>query len=45
MNKHKKVMKQIVEETMIKVKPFEAVCPECGRIVEVEVRPTSNFQQ
>lgn len=45
MNKHKKVMKQIVEETMVKVKPFEAVCPECGRVVEVEVRPSSNFQQ
>lgn len=45
MNKHKKVMKQIVEETMVKVKPFEAICPECGRVVEVEVRPSSNFQQ
>ena len=45
MNKHKKVLKQIVEETICKVKPFTAVCPECGRVVEVEVRPTSNFQQ
>ena len=45
MNKHKKVLKQIVEETIVKVKPFTAVCPECGRVVEVEVTPTSNFQQ
>ena len=45
MNKHKKVLKQIVDETIVKVKPFTTVCPECGRVVEVEVRPTSNFQQ
>ena len=45
MNKHKKVLKQIVEETIVKVKPFKTVCPECGRVVEVEVTPTSNFQQ
>lgn len=45
MNKHKKVLRQIVEETIVKVKPFKAVCPECGRVVEVEVMPTSNFQQ
>lgn len=45
MAKHKKVLKQIVDETIVKVKPFTAVCPECGRVVEVEVRPSSNFQQ
>ena len=45
MAKHKKVLKQIVEESIVKVKPFQAVCPECGRIVEVEVTPSSNFQQ
>lgn len=45
MAKHKKVLKQIVEETIVKAKPFMAVCPECGRVVEVEVRPSSNFQQ
>ena len=45
MNKHKKVFKQIVEESIVKVKPFITYCPECGREVEVEVRPTSNFQQ
>ena len=45
MNKHKKVFKQIVEESIVKVKPFITYCPECGRQVEVEVRPTSNFQQ
>ena len=45
MAKHKKVLKQIVDETIVKAKPFTALCPECGRVVEVEVRPTSNFQQ
>ena len=45
MAKHKKVFEQIVNETIIKVKPFETICPECGRVVEVEVRPSCNFQQ
>lgn len=45
MAKHKKVLRQIVDETIVKPKPFKAVCPECGRVVEVEVRPTANFQQ
>ena len=45
MASHKKVFKQIIDETIIKVKPFIDYCPECGREVEVEVRPTSNFQQ
>ena len=45
MASHKKVMKQIVDETIVKVKPFITYCPECGREVEVEVTPTSNFQQ
>mgnify|MGYP003304519121 CR=1 FL=1 len=45
MAKHKKVFKQIVEESIVKVKPFITYCPECGRQMEVEVRPTSNFQQ
>ena len=45
MAKHKKVLKQIVDETIVKAKPFTAVCPECGRVVEVEVRPSCNFQQ
>lgn len=43
--KHKKVLKQMVDETIVKVKPFITYCPECGRVVEVEVRPSSNFQQ
>ena len=45
MAKHKKVLKQIVEESLVKAKPFITYCPECGRQMEVEVRPTSNFQQ
>lgn len=45
MAKHKKVLKQIVDETIVKAKPFITYCPECGREMEVEVRPTSNFQQ
>ena len=45
MAKHKKVLRQIVDETIVKIKPFKAICPECGRVVEVEVRPSSNFQQ
>jgi len=45
MASHKKVLKQIIDETIIKTKPFIDYCPECGREVEVEVRPTSNFQQ
>ena len=45
MAKHKKVLKQIVEESIVKAKPFTTYCPECGRMMEVEVRPTANFQQ
>lgn len=43
--KDKKLLKQIVEETIIKIKPFMLICESCGRVTEVEVRPTSNFQQ
>lgn len=43
--KDKKLLKQIVEETLVKIKPFVVVCDECERETEVEVTPTSNFQQ
>lgn len=43
--KHKKVFEKIIEETIVKIKPFITYCPECGGEVEVEVTPTSNFQQ
>ena len=34
-----------VNETLVKIKPFTVVCDECDRETEVEVMPTSNFQQ
>ena len=45
MAKDKKLLKQIVNETIIKIKPFTLLCESCGRETEVEVTPTSNFQQ
>lgn len=45
MAKDKKVLKEIVDETIIKIKPFTLICDACGRETEVVVRPTSNFQQ
>ena len=45
LGKDKKLVKQIVDETLIKIKPFTVVCEECDRETEVEVTPTSNFQQ
>ena len=41
----KKVAKAIEDETVIMLKPFKKICEECGRITEVVVQPTSNFQQ
>lgn len=43
--KDKKVLKQIVDETIVKVEPFKLLCESCGRETEVVVSPTSNFQQ
>ena len=43
--KDKKLLKQIVDETLVKIKPFVVVCDDCDRETEVEVTPTSNFQQ
>ena len=43
--KDKKILKQIVDETIIKVEPFKVICEACGRETEVLVTPTSNFQQ
>ena len=38
-------IKQIVDETIVKVEPFKLLCEACGRETEVVVSPTSNFQQ
>ena len=45
MAKDKKLAKQIIEETIVSVKPFTLICESCGRETEVVVAPTSNFQQ
>ena len=45
MAKDKKILKQIVDETIIKIEPFTLLCESCGRETEVVVSPTSNFQQ
>lgn len=41
----KKICKQIVDETLVKLNPFKVICEECGEETEVEVTPSSNFQQ
>ena len=43
--KDKKKLKQIIDETIIKIQPFTLLCESCGRETEVVVSPTSNFQQ
>ena len=43
--KDKKILKQIIDETIIKIQPFTLLCEACGRETEVVVSPTSNFQQ
>ena len=45
LGKDKKLLKQIVDETIIKVEPFTLLCESCGRETEVVVSPTANFQQ
>ena len=45
MAKDKKLLKQIINETIIKIEPFKLICESCGRETEVVVSPTSNFQQ
>ena len=45
MAKDKNLLKQIVDETIVKVQPFTLLCESCGRETEVVVSPTSNFQQ
>lgn len=45
MAKDKKLLKQIIDETIIKVEPFKLLCESCGRETEVVVTPTANFQQ
>ena len=41
----KKILRQIADETIVKVKPFIHICDECEEETEVQVTPTSNFQQ
>lgn len=43
--KDKKLLRQIMDETIIKIEPFRLFCESCGRETEVVVAPTSNFQQ
>ena len=43
--KDKKTCRQIVDETLVKLKPFKVICEDCGEETEVEVTPSSNFQQ
>lgn len=43
--KDKKKLEKVIEDSIVKLKPFKVVCEECGRETEVEVTPTSNFQQ
>ena len=45
MAKDKKLLKQIIDETIVKIEPFTLICESCGRETEVVVSPTSNFQQ
>lgn len=44
-NKDKKVLDAITDETIVKLKPFSVWCDNCLQDTEVEVTPTSNFQQ
>lgn len=43
--KDKKLCRQIVDETLVKLEPFKVICEECGEETEVQVTPSSNFQQ
>lgn len=43
--KDKKLLKEIVDKTIVKIEPFKLICESCGRETEVLVTPTSNFQQ
>lgn len=45
MAKDKKLLKEILDKTIIKIQPFKLMCESCGRETEVLVSPTSNFQQ
>lgn len=45
--KHKdvKILRQIEQETVSKVKPLKVICPMCGENMEVEVTPSMTFWQ
>ena len=45
MAKDKKILQQILDETIVKIEPFKLLCEACGRETEVVVSPTANFQQ
>lgn len=45
MHKDVKILKQIEEETVSLMKPFETICPQCGSLVEVRISPSMNFHQ
>lgn len=45
--KHKdvQILRKLEKETVSKVKPLVAICPECGENMEVEVTPSTYFWQ
>lgn len=45
--KHKdiQILRKLEKETISKVKPLVAICPECGENMEVEVTPSTSFWQ
>jgi len=43
--KDKKIIRQITDDTIIKIKPFKHICDDCEEETEVIVTPSSNFQQ
>lgn len=43
--KDKKTLMQITEESIVKLEPFKLYCEACDREIEVQVTPSSNFQQ
>lgn len=44
-HKDAQLLKQIEEETVSVMVPFEAVCPLCGSVVEVRINPSMQFHQ
>jgi len=44
-HKDSKLLKQIEEETVSIMEPFETICPNCGSVVEVRISPSTQFHQ